>query len=274
MSSDSKNKSQNGKNEIDQQIMRQYPFLNDNHTKEITQGRRQKYDHKSLDQLNLFKEKMLKKHGPKINFLHDNIYGRFIEGWVGDLTMAESKFDTMIDWTLPREVYTKKPWELKKIWSSGAFTWLARTKQGRVVQMAKARNYLPVNYTAEEMAQFAFCYNNYTAMQCQDHDEYFYVIDCKGFSNENFDQAKFKVIQPLVGGILPSGVYKIFLIRVNFTVKMMYNLIYPFMPERTKPKFVVIGDDVSELREKFSEWVEMKDLPVWLGGDRVDLEDC
>lgn len=216
---------------------------------------------------------MIKKHGDKTNGFIDNVYGRFVEGWLGDMTIAEENFDKMIEWTIPRGIWVKKPWDEKKIWADCAYQFIGPSYSGRFIALVTIKKYFPANYTIEEMARFAFLFNNYCAMKSQTHDEYIYIVDTDGFASENMDMDKMKIMVPLVGNILPQCQFKTFIVRAGWTIKLAYQAATPFIHPRTRPKLFVLGSGFDEMHAAMDEYLDMKMLPTYLGGENTNFND-
>ena len=130
----------------------------------------------------------------------------------------------------------------------------------------------PHLFTSSEELNFSMIVQDYLAKKSQKTDQITFIIDCMNVTNENFSIGRFRYNAPRITGWVPDTLAKAYVIRCNWLITTMYNLVSPVLPTKTQSKVTLLGRNEQENRKILEKQIDLKYLPKYLGGDREDIQ--
>lgn len=117
--------------------------------------RKKKYDSAKLTEFVRFKNKMVQKLGSHAtDGLPDNVYCRFLDGYLFNIQECETHMTNFLGWRLDNKLWTLKLEEFPEIIQKDFLKILGPDKEGRPVIMFKIKNFTSEGTTADRLALF------------------------------------------------------------------------------------------------------------------------
>lgn len=223
--------------------------------------------------LDQFMTKMKSKFGSRVSHIPENVFARYVDGWLGDLTIAEENFQKYIDWQKKRRLFKKYHWDIKPCCDvKNLVNYLGKAKDGCSIVLISFRNMEPGIAEFETWADYFIQLNNYFAMKSQKHDKTYIIIDTYNIGYGNTDLNKFKLIAPIVGNLVPDMMKKAFLVRCNWMQDLLYKTAKAFVHPRTIQKVSLVSGNSEKHSKVLEEYFDLSIFPKCLGGIIEDFE--
>ena len=140
---------------------------------------------------------------------------------------------------------------IMKFAGTGALYRAGFDKEGRPIIVVQASKIFPREVEdVQEIARYWVAYVDYLNNECEKagSTDYTAIADLAGFNpSKNFSLALMKVLIDILQKYYPERLAYALVLNAPFAFRMIWNMIKPFLEERTQAKVTILGSDYKKL---------------------------
>ena len=99
------------------------------------------------------------------------------------------------------------------------------------------------------------------------------IYDMAGYGYKNFSKDICKALISTASKVFTGHMKQQIVINSGFTVKLTYNMCSPFIHERSRKKFVFLGDNYNTNRDYLLSRIDEDQLPSDFGGTNSSIDE-